>query len=71
MDITLDAGDADIKFADDGAMVMTFSNDGTTLIVATGGDIRTTGNVDAARPEVGVTRVAQANLLLTLMARRQ
>ena len=53
-DITLDAGDADIKFADDGTLVATFSNDGTDLsIVAVGGDIRTTGNVDAATLEVG------------------
>ena len=53
-DITLDAGGADIKFADDGTLVATFSNDGTDLsIVAVGGDIRTTGNVDAATLEVG------------------
>jgi allophanate hydrolase subunit 2 len=53
-DITLDAGGADIVFADDGTTVATFTNDGTDLsIVATGGDIRTTGNVDAATLEVG------------------
>jgi allophanate hydrolase subunit 2 len=53
-DITLDAGSGDLKFADDGTLAATFSNDGTDLsIVAVGGDIRTTGNVDAATLEVG------------------